>query len=139
VAASAGHEKKLQSKSWILLLLCTPRMRSWLQGSDFYPGGLSPTEHLSFLLDMRLGIPLLFTEEFELVIMIELRPKRCLGRTEFPDPERITTRALVGPAIFSWRAKWRSSSECMPSCARKVLDTADIVREAISPGRIIRD
>jgi hypothetical protein len=77
------------------------------------------------------GELLLFTEEFELVIMIELRPKRCMGRTEFPDPERITTRALVGPAIFSSRAKWRSSSECMPSCARKVLDTADIVREAI--------
>ena len=38
-------------------------------------------------------------------------------------------RALVGSAIFSSRAKWRSSYECMPSCARKVLDTADIVRE----------
>jgi hypothetical protein len=35
-----------------------PRMRSWLQGSDFYPGGPTPTEHLSLLLDMRLGIPL---------------------------------------------------------------------------------
>ena len=41
-------------------------------------------------------------------------------------------RALVGSAIFSSRAKWRSSSECMSSCARKELDTADIVREAIS-------
>jgi hypothetical protein len=31
------------------------------------------------------GVLLLFTEEFELVIMIEWRPKRCMGRTEFPD------------------------------------------------------
>ncbi|MGA3318705.1 MAG: hypothetical protein ABSC64_19990, partial [Candidatus Korobacteraceae bacterium] len=41
------------------------------------------------------------------------------------------TRALVGLGIFSFRAKWRSSSERMPWCARKVLDTADIVREAM--------
>jgi hypothetical protein len=30
-----------------------------------------------------LGVPLLFTEEFEVVIMIEVGPKRCMGRTEF--------------------------------------------------------
>jgi hypothetical protein len=37
-----------------------PRMRSQLQDSDFYPGGPIPTEHISLLLDMRLGVPLLF-------------------------------------------------------------------------------
>jgi hypothetical protein len=35
-----------------------PRMRSWLQGSDFYSGGSTSTEHISLLLDIRMGIPL---------------------------------------------------------------------------------
>src|ERR1700693_6060191 len=38
-------------------------------------------------------------------------------------------RASVGMAISS-RAKWRFFYECMLKCARKLLDTADIVREA---------
>jgi hypothetical protein len=30
-------------------------MRSQLRGSDVYPGGLIPTEHISLLLDMRVS------------------------------------------------------------------------------------
>ena len=38
--------------------------------------GLPPTEHLSLFLDMRLGIPLPFTGEFEVVIMIAVVDRR---------------------------------------------------------------
>jgi hypothetical protein len=41
--------------------------------------GLPPTEHLSFLLDMRLGIPLPFTGEFEVVIMIAVVTEEMHG------------------------------------------------------------
>ena len=39
-------------------------------------------------------------------------------------------RALVGMALFN-ESEMALSSECTDQCARKVLDTADIVREAI--------
>jgi len=56
-----------------------------------------------------LGVPLLFTEEFEVVIMIgRCRPKRCMGRTEFPTWE-ITSEPGLEKAKPSTRAKWRSS------------------------------
>ena len=45
----------------------------------FTLGGLSPTEHLSFLLDMRLGVPLLCKEEFEVVIMIAFATEEMHG------------------------------------------------------------
>jgi hypothetical protein len=50
-----------------------------LQGSDSCPGGPIPTEHLSLLLDMRLGIPLPFAGEFELIIMIEVVTEETHG------------------------------------------------------------
>ena len=78
-----------------------------------------------------MGVLLLFTEEFELVIMIEWRPKRCMGRTEFPDLRGLRREPWLDRPFFSLRAKCRSSSECRASCSQKVLDTADIVREAM--------
>ena len=47
-----------------------PRMRSRLRGADSYPAGPTPTEHISLLQDMRLGIPLPRKREFEVVIMV---------------------------------------------------------------------
>jgi hypothetical protein len=41
--------------------------------------GLPPTEHLSLFLDMRLGIPLPFTGEFEVVIMIAVVTEEMHG------------------------------------------------------------
>src|ERR1035437_7763485 len=41
-----------------------------LQGSDSCPGGPTPTEHLSLLLHMRLGIPLPFAGEFVVQILL---------------------------------------------------------------------
>jgi len=38
---------------------------------------------------------------------------------------------MVGLGTSSTRAKWRTLSECTHKCAQKMLDTADIVREAI--------
>ena len=83
-----------------------------------------------------MGIPLLFNEEFEVVIMIEVVTEETHGSDRVPDLEPITRRALVGrakakatpTAKASTRAKWRSS-ECTDWCASKVLDTADIVRD----------
>ena len=49
------------------------------RGSDFYPGGLTPTEHLSFLLDMRLDLPLPHEREFEVVIMIAVVTGEMVG------------------------------------------------------------
>ena len=46
-------------------------MPFWLQGSNSCPGGPTLTERLSLFLDMRLGVPLPFTGESE-VIMIEV-------------------------------------------------------------------
>src|SRR5438093_3924094 len=46
-------------------------------------------------------------------------------------PETDYERALVGMAEPSTRAKWRALSECTEQYAQKVLDTADIVRDAI--------
>jgi hypothetical protein len=54
-----------------------------------------------------------------------------MGRIDNADLKLDYERALVGMAIFSNRAKWRSFSECMPPCAQKELDTPDIVRDGI--------
>jgi hypothetical protein len=51
------------------------------------------------------------------------------GSDRVPDLKTITSESTVGKANPSTRAKWRF--ECMQQCAQKVLDTADIVREAI--------
>src|ERR1019366_6783779 len=50
-------------------------------------GGPTPTEHLSLFLDMRLGIPLPFTGEFEVVIMIESVTEEMHGSDWVPDLE----------------------------------------------------
>ena len=53
-----------------------------------------------------------------------------MGRTESPDLNIDYERALVGTALFI-ESEMALLFECMLSCARKLLDTADIVRDAI--------
>jgi hypothetical protein len=80
-----------------------------------------------------LGVPLLFTEEFEVVIMIAVRDRRDAWVGPSSRPE-YRLRASLG-----WQSKSKSFHEsemalfyeCMLKCARKVLDTAGIVREAM--------
>jgi len=78
-----------------------------------------------------MGRPAPFHRESELLIMIAVvRPKRCMGRTERPDLNFDCERALVGTAILI-ESEMALFYECMLKCAEKLLDTADIVREAI--------
>jgi hypothetical protein len=52
-----------------------------------------------------------------------------MGRTEFPDLKRL--RASLGwYGTYFYESEMALFSECMQYCARKVLDTADIVRDA---------
>ena len=53
-----------------------------------------------------------------------------MGRTESPNLTTITSEPVVGKAI-STRAKWRSSPSARIGMPKKLLDTADIVREAM--------
>ena len=53
-----------------------------------------------------------------------------MGRTESPDLNIDYERALVGTALFI-ESEMALLFECMLSCARKLLDTADIVRDAM--------
>src|ERR1019366_10104869 len=66
----------------------------------------------------RLGVPLLFTEEFELVIMIELRPKRCMGRTEFPDLRGLRREPWLDRPFFPRER----NGALLPSACRRVLE-----------------
>jgi len=78
-----------------------------------------------------MGRPAPFHRESELLIMIAVvRPKRCMGRTERPDLNFDCERALVGTAILI-ESEMALFYECMLKCDRKLLDTADIVREAM--------
>jgi len=53
-----------------------------------------------------------------------------MGRTEFPDLKRL--RASLGwYGTYFYESEMALFSECMQYCARKVLDTADIVRDAL--------
>jgi hypothetical protein len=52
------------------------------------------------------------------------------GSDRVPDLKTDYERALVGTAIFI-ESEMALFFECMLSCARKVLDAADIVREAM--------
>jgi hypothetical protein len=78
-----------------------------------------------------LGVPLLVTQEFEVVIMIDVVTEEMHGSDRVPDLKRL--RASLG-----WQSKGNSFNEsemalfyeCMRKCARKLLDTADIVRDA---------
>jgi hypothetical protein len=55
------------------------------------------------------------------------------GSDRVPDLNIDYKRAWVGraKATASTRAKWRSSTSAWLKCARKLLGTADIVRDAI--------
>ncbi|MGA7767242.1 MAG: hypothetical protein WCA27_13580, partial [Candidatus Sulfotelmatobacter sp.] len=66
------------------------------------------------------GSPLLFAEEFEVVIMIEVVTEEMHGSDRVPDLNTDCERALVGTAHFSTRAKWRSS----PSACCSVRESA---------------
>jgi hypothetical protein len=67
--------------------------------------------------------------EFEVVVMIAIVIERWMCRTEFLT-RTITSEPEVGLAI-STRAKWRSCLSAGQSVLRNLLDTADIVREAM--------
>ena len=53
-----------------------------------------------------------------------------MGRTEIPDLKPITSEPWLDRPIFH-ESEMAHSSECTGQCAPKVLDTADIVREAM--------
>jgi hypothetical protein len=53
-----------------------------------------------------------------------------MGRTEIPDLKLITSEPWLDTACFI-ESEMAHSSECRDFYARKVLDTADIVRDAI--------
>jgi hypothetical protein len=77
-----------------------------------------------------LGVPLLFPEEFEVVIMIAVETEEMHGSDRSPGLNFDCERALVGTAILI-ESEMALFSEGSLKCARKVLDTADIVRDAI--------
>jgi hypothetical protein len=52
------------------------------------------------------------------------------GSDRVPDLKRITREPWVGMAIFI-ESEMALFFGCMPQCAQKLLDTADIVREAM--------
>ena len=62
--------------------------------------------------------------------MIKVVTEEMHGSDRVPDLNTDCEQALVGHGTFSTRAKWRLFYECMQQYARKVLDTADIVRDA---------
>jgi len=78
-----------------------------------------------------LGIALLFTGEFEVIIMIEVVVEEMHGSDRVSEPEIDYERAWVGCAQFIYESEMALFPECMESCAQKVVDTADIVRDAI--------
>jgi hypothetical protein len=79
-----------------------------------------------------LGVPLLFTEEFEVVIMIGRLPIE-----EMHGSDRVPDLSGLRASLVGWKrqpineSEMALFSECSLQCARKVLDTADIVREAM--------
>jgi len=77
-----------------------------------------------------LGVPLLDHEEFEVVIMIAVRDRRD-GSDRVSGPETDYERALVGKQQTIHYSEMALFFERMLECARKPLDTADIVRHAM--------
>ena len=69
----------------------------------------------------RLGVPLLCKEEFEVVIMIAHATEEMHGSDRDISPETDYERALVGMALISTRAKWRSSPSGWSSARKKYL------------------
>jgi hypothetical protein len=60
-----------------------------------------------------LGVPLLFTEEFEVVIMIAVRDRRgCMGRTESTDLKTNRSEPWL-ERRFSYESEMALLSECM--------------------------
>ena len=80
-----------------------------------------------------MGVSLLYDEEFEAVIMIAVRDRRDAWVGPSSRPE-YGLRASLG-----WQSKSNRLNEsemalfyeCMLQCAQKLLDTADIVRDAM--------
>jgi len=68
-----------------------------------------------------MGSPLLFTEEFEVVIMIELVTEEMHGSDRNADLKLITSEPTVGKAKLSTRAKWRSVLGACRSALKKTL------------------
>jgi hypothetical protein len=56
-----------------------------------------------------------------------------MGRTEGPEPETDYKASLWLDRHMFHENKMALFSECLPKCAQKPFDTADIVREAIFP------
>jgi hypothetical protein len=54
-----------------------------------------------------------------------------MGRTDKSEPANDYQRALVGHGTFFNESEMALFPECSLECASKLLDTADIVREAI--------
>ena len=75
------------------------------------------------------GVLLLFTEEFEVVIMIAVAPEQMHGSDRVPDLNDYDA-SLAWTRHFSSRAKWRSCASACRSVVGKQLDTTDIVRDA---------
>jgi len=70
-----------------------------------------------------LGVPLLDNEEFEVVIMIAGCDRRDAWVGLSPDLKTITSEPTVGKGNTINESEMALFSECMQSCARKVLDT----------------
>ena len=68
-----------------------------------------------------MGSPLLFTEEFEVVIMIEHVTEEMHGSDRVADLKLITSEPTVGKAKLSPRAKWRSVLSACRSALKKTL------------------
>ena len=86
-----------------------------------------------------MGIPLPFTGEFEVVIMIAVWIEEMHGSDCVPDLNADCERALVGSALVPLERNG-ALIECMLKCALILIDNADIVREAMlrQPARFIR-
>src|SRR5450432_510830 len=54
-----------------------------------------------------------------------------MGRTEFPNLKWITSEPWVGCGQFIYESEMALFPECTELCAQKIVDTADIVRDAI--------
>jgi len=76
-----------------------------------------------------LGVPLLFIEEFEVVIMIAVSDRRDAWVGPKAEPENDYERAWVGNGNLN-KSEMALFPECTHGYASKMLDTADIVREA---------
>jgi len=63
--------------------------------------------------------------------MIEVVVEEMHGSDRVSEPETDLRASLAGCAQFIYESEMALFPECMESCAQKVVDTADIVRDAI--------